>query len=113
MRLEKEMQNMVDEYKKEFAGWWLWVLLLFVISIPVFWGLSAAGLFGGTVLERVIFEQSYQKKAGDKTKLRIFEAQKFSIQRRLRTPNLTAEQITDLEAQLSAIEIQISTVKGD
>lgn len=100
---------MIDKDKREFGGWWLWVVGLLVISIPVFWGLNMIGLFGKTVTERIIFEQSYQKKAGDKSKLRIFTAQKAAVKRRLSNPNLTSEQRTELEAQLSAIDIQLST----
>lgn len=51
---------MIGEDKRFFAGWWLWVVLLVVISAVVFGVLRYLGLFGQTVAERVIFENSFQ-----------------------------------------------------
>ena len=73
-------------------------------------GLRATGMIGGTYLERKVFEQSYQKQAGDQERLDTFQAQLAEIDTRL------AGQLDDatrngLQAQRSAINIQIQTVR--
>lgn len=96
--------------KTEFGGWWLWVTLLSAISIVVLFGLNAAGLFGRTILERKIFEQSYQRQTGQAERLATFQAQLSEINARL-AGQLPAQTRADLEAQKSAINIQIQTVR--
>lgn len=103
---------MIHEEKREFGKWWVWIVALIVISMIVFGALRAAGLVGGVFIERVIFEQSYQRQAGDDAKLATFEAQRASIRRQLNRTDLSQGQRADYEAQLSAIEIQISTIQG-
>ena len=97
--------------KREFAGWWLWVTLLIIISAIGFGALRYAGLVGGTIIERKVFEQSYQRQAGDAAKLATFQAQEASISAQLRRGDLTAGARADYNAQLSAIRIQISTIE--
>ena len=101
----------MDKEKSEFGRWWVWVLLLIVISLIVLSLLRAGGLIGQTVLERVVFEQSFQKQAGDNAKLSVFKAQEASIQVQLRRSDLSQSQRADFEAQLAAIRIQIQSVE--
>ena len=103
----------MKEEKVQFVKWWFLIAVLLLISIPVFWALGTAGLLGRTVAERMIFEQSYQKKAGDASKAAIFRAQLSEIELRLRTGELTDQQKTDLEAQRAAIRVQLSAVEGN
>jgi hypothetical protein len=103
----------MNSEKKTFAGWWFFVAGLLLLTIPLFWALNTAGIFGKTVAERAIFEQSYQKKAGDKSKASIFRAQLAEIESRLRSPSLTDALRADLEAQRSSIRIQLSAIEGN
>lgn len=98
--------------KTQFAGWWLWVLLLLAISAIAFTGLSYFGVVGRTIIEREVFEQSYQRQAGDAAKLATFRAQAASIRTQLNRSDLSASQRADFEAQMSAINIQISTLEN-
>lgn len=50
----------MDSEKREFGAWWVWVLALFVLTIVVLAGLNYAGIFGRTVVERKVFEHSFQ-----------------------------------------------------
>lgn len=102
---------MPNKEKREFAAWWLWVLLLLVISIPVLFALNSFGLMGKTVVKRIVFEQSYQRKAGDDAKMSIFKAQRASLKRQLQRSDITSAQRSNFEAQLSAVEIQIFSTK--
>lgn len=98
--------------KRFFAGWWLWITLLLVVSTIVFGALNALGIIGRTAVERVVFEQSYQRKAGDNAKLNTFIAEKASLESQLRRNDLSSAQRSDYEAQLAAINIQINSIKG-
>jgi hypothetical protein len=50
----------MDKDKKLVASWWFWCVLLIVVTIPIFWILSAVGIIGKTVVEREVFERSFQ-----------------------------------------------------
>jgi len=57
----------MEQEKKYVGGWWLWVLVLLILTTILFTGLNYLGVFRRTVIERKVFEQSYQKKEADKT----------------------------------------------
>jgi biopolymer transport protein ExbB/TolQ len=98
--------------KREFAGWWMWILLLLVISAIVFTGLRYVGLVGQTMIERKVFEESYQRSAGDEAKLNTFRASMAEIESQLRRDDLSASTRADYEAQLAAIRIQINALEN-
>jgi len=102
----------IDTEKKEVAGWWMWILMLVVVSSIIFTGLSYFGIIGKTVVERAVFEQSYQKKAGDKQKIAIFEAQLAEIMRKLSNSELDATTRSNLEASASSIRIQLTAARS-
>ncbi len=70
--------------KKEFAGWWLWILVLVVITTIIFSFLT----FGSTIMERMVFENSYQKQAGDQKQLNTWRAQLAAINSKLVNPKV-------------------------
>jgi len=102
----------MDQEKKEFAKWWLWVLLLLVTTIPVFTALNYAGVFGKTFVERKVFEQSYQRSEGLKTQVATYEAQIVELEAQLKNPNLDEGTRANINAQLSAIRIQLRTARS-
>lgn len=101
----------MDSEKKEFARWWLWVLLLVVLSALVFGGLHYAGVLGHTVVEREVFENSYQRSAGTKQQIATFEAELARLRARLNNPNLSEGTRAEIEAQIAAIEIQLDAAR--
>lgn len=102
---------MVNEEKREFGAWWIWVLLLVVISIGVLTLTGAAGKIFGTAVEREVFEQSYQYTAGQKAKIAEFSAQLAEIDRQL-AGSLDENTRQNLEAQAAAIRIQLAVAKA-
>jgi len=102
----------IDVEKKEFAGWWMWILMLVVTSGIIFTTLNYFGIIGKTVVERAVFEQSYQKKAGDKQKIAIFKAQLAEITRKLSNPELNNVTRSNLEASASSIRIQLNAARS-
>ncbi len=93
----------IEEDKKEFGKWWIWILALVIITG------SALTLmkFGGVAIERFIFETSYQKDAGDKKQLNTWQAQLAAINSRL----VSDPTNTNLNAQKAMLEIQIQGMK--
>lgn len=102
----------MEAEKKYFAGWWLWILLLIVVSFPVLFGMRSCGLIGGTILERKVFENSYQYTEARKTEMLTYQAQLAEIEGKLLNPDLDPSTRTNLEAQASAIRIQLNVVQG-
>ncbi len=102
----------MDKEKKEFGAWWMWILGLVVIAIII---LSATGYLGkltGTILERKVFENSYQRSEGKKSQIATYNAQIASLNSQLLNPKLDAGTIANINAQLKALNIQLKAAKG-
>ena len=61
--------------KREATGWWMWAIAMVVIAMIVFGILNALGFVGYTMLERKVFEESYQKQASDDKACSTYNAQ--------------------------------------
>ena len=99
----------MDSEKKELGRWWFFILGLVIVSIIVFSVLGYFGKFTSTAVERKVFEQSYQKQAGDAQKLRIYQAQLAEINSKLLSAD--SETAKELEAQASMLRVQINSIK--
>ena len=97
-----------DQEKKFVGGWWMWVLALFVVTAIVVFGLRAVGLIGYTALEREVFEQSYQKQAGDTARRDMLKAQLAGVNAQLRRSDLSDAMRGNLEANKAALEVQLN-----
>lgn len=91
--------------KKYFGGWWMWVVLLMVITSVIFFVLNSFGIIGTTIVERKVFENSYQKHEADKTALTIFDAQLAQLRAKLNNPSLDANTKAEIRAQIDSITI--------
>jgi hypothetical protein len=98
----------MESEKKYFGGWVVWVVVLSVGITLVGFGLKALGVFG----ERVMFEQSHQYNESRKSEIATYNAQLAEIERNLTNTSLEEGTRTNLEAQASAIRIQLETAKG-
>ncbi len=99
----------MDTEKKEFGKWWIWILLLIIVSISA---LSVTGYMGkwfGVTMEREIFESSYQKTAADSAKAKAYKAQLAQINVKLNSDTLDSSTRTNLEAQKAMIEVQLQS----
>ena len=95
----------MEAEKKYFAGWWFWLLLLIVLTGIILFGLNSVGLIGKTVVERKVFENSYQKKAADEDAISAYDAQISILKRRLRSTDLSASEKAEIQAQIDSINI--------
>lgn len=109
----------MTNYKTEFKEfrWTFWhvfgvVVLAGIILTGISFSLNALGVFGTTVVERKVFEHSYQRSEALKSQIANDTAVLTEIERKLSNPKLDPATRTNLEAQASAARIRIATAKG-
>ena len=96
-----------NDEKKEFGGWWLFVLGLIVVTVVVLGFMSYLGKLSGTFIERKVLESSYQKQHADETAGKTYKAQLAVIDQRLLTETNPAI-INDLKDQRAFLLVMIS-----
>lgn len=97
----------MEKEKKYFGGWVVWLTVITIGLFAVGFGLKWAGVFG----KRVIFVESHQYKESRKSEIATYNAQLTEIDRQLMNSDLDANVKTNLEAQASAIRIQLQVAK--
>lgn len=107
MTFAKELKDGTKGLKVYLAKWWVWLLLMAFIAVPVGVAMKYMGVFG----ERKIFEQSYQYKAARKAEVATFEAQLVEINRQLDRINLTEETRSNLGAQAAGLRVKLGTAR--
>ena len=112
----------MSDYRKE-AGeiaretsWTFWRFLpIFSIAVVVLaglgFGLRSLGLIGGTVLERKVFEQSYQRSEALLSEIATHEATLATISQQLLNPTLDPQTISNLKAQQAATRIRLDVAR--
>ncbi len=95
----------MEQEKKYFGGWWVWVVFLLIVTGIIGTGLKYAGIIGTTVVERVVFENSYQKSEADKTARTVYSAQLAQLRGKLNNPNLDSGTRAEIQAQIDSINI--------
>lgn len=112
----------MSEYRKEVgqvardARWTFWrffPLFLGVVFVLGGFGflLNSLGVFGQTVVERKVFENSYQRTEAIKAQIATDEAVLAEIERKLQNPKLDEDTRHNLEAQAAAARIRIDAAK--
>ena len=96
---------MFKEEKKAITSWWIYFVILLVATSVVLTTLKYFGLVGSTIVERKVFENSYQKQAGDKARLATYKAQLAAINSKL----VTSPNDADLLAQKAMLQVQINS----
>lgn len=113
----------MSEYRKEArhvareSRWTLFRFLpLFVGVVLILGGLGFAvnslGLFGRTVVERKVFENSFQRSEALKSQIATDEATLAEISVKLSNPNLDPNTRTNLEAQAAAARVRLQTARS-
>ena len=111
----KDYRNEMREIEREGRWTFFKFLPLLVLSLAILFaigfGLNSLGLFGKTVVERKVFENSYQRSEALKSQLAVDNAALTEIESRLANPNLDTDTRYNLEAQARATRIRIATTK--
>jgi len=98
----------MDQDKKEVGSWWIWILFLVIITIIVIGLLRVGGIIGTTVVERVVFEQSFQYKEGMAQRVSTIEANIAEIDMLIATGKGNPE---ELQAQRSVLRVQLNAIR--
>lgn len=101
----------MEAEKKYFGGWWMWVLFLMLVTGGILTFFGYAGKFTGTVVERKVFENSYQYSEARKGEIAVFQAQLDEINRQLLTEQDPAVR-QDLESKAAAIRVQLAAARA-
>ena len=109
---------MKNEYRKEASQiakdsrWTIFRFLpLLILVFVILFALNSAGMLGKTVVERKVFENSYQRSEGLKSGLALYEAQLAEINFRINDPESSREDRRDLRAQRASLKYQIAAIK--
>lgn len=89
-----------------------WPLIAIVVLSLVGWGLSSAGLFGSTIVERKVFENSFQYSEAQKTAIATYEAQLMEIDALLANPDAPESSKVGLRSQASVIRVRLRVAQG-
>jgi len=108
----KDAKEVVKE-----THWTFWkflpVFLIIVVVLSIIgFGMNSMGLLGKTIVERKVFENSFQRSESLKSEIAMNEAVINEIGNKLLNPNLDANTRFNLKAQLSAATIRVATAKG-
>lgn len=112
----------MNDYRKEFRSvskeaWWTLprVMLLLIVTCTILaglgFGLRSLGVFGATVVERKVFENSYQRSESLKAEIAMNRATLAEIEAKLSNPRLDPDTRSDLEAQQTALRVRISAAE--
>lgn len=111
-----EYRQMFRAYERD--TWWTMpramlafaavIVFLFILGF----GLHSLGLWGGTAVERKVFEQSYQRSEAMKARIATDEAALAEIEGQLRIPGLDPQTRARLQAQASAARSRINAARA-
>ena len=109
-------RNEVRKIERE-SRWTFFKVVPLLLIIIIFLGVTgfvtkSLGLWGGTIIERKVFESSYQRSESIKSRIAIDRASMTEIEQQLMNPNLDENTRYNLEAQLSAARVRIATAEG-
>lgn len=102
---------MFKEEKKIITSWWFYFLGLILITIIVGSFMKYFGMIGKTVVERVVFENSYQRSETMKSREMGYLVQLSQVNSMLATET-DPEKINYLKAQEAMLNTQLSLTKG-
>ena len=87
-------------------------VFLSILAIIVLWVIGRAMFIGNTIIEREVFEQSYQRQAGIEEAIATYEAQLAMIEIKLESTELTEQERNTLEANRASIRIQLQATRA-
>ncbi len=97
----------MENEKKELGKWWVWILLLVVISIAALSVLTYFGKIGSTVVENEVFKRSYQRQSGLAAEHARYEAELAKVNSLLSSESDNGT-IRALKAQKAMLEVQLT-----
>ena len=97
-------------FRDTFKGW-VFVMFFVIITSIVFGIMGYFGKFTNTVVERKIYENSYQYSQGKKEEIATLEAQIEVLEEKLLNPKLNNETKREIRNQITALEARLRAAK--
>lgn len=97
------------EERSEFAKWWFWILMLIIAATIILFPLGVFSRIANTIVEREIFEQSFQYDQAREKEIATYRASIAEMEVQLLNPNLAASDKRNIEVQLAAVRVQLNT----
>lgn len=107
----KEMSEVHAEAKWTMQKFFPMFLIVVAVIGVVGFGMRSMGLIGGTIVERKVFEQSYQRSEALKSEIAQQRATIMVLEQQLVSAN--AEESVLIQTQLNAARIRLATVEGE
>ena len=104
--------NVEEDVKKGPLGAFKWLVIAVICLTVVFGGMGLLMKPAHVAVERIVFENSFQYSEARSTEIATFEAQLAEIKVQLTNPNLEADTRINLEAQVSAIRVQLKVARS-
>lgn len=95
--------------KKEGCGWFAIGLVIFLVLMVVLSATGIAGRIINVVVEREVFERSFQYQESKSEQIATYQAQMAELESKLADSNLSDSAKSDIRAQLAAIRIQLNS----
>jgi hypothetical protein len=99
------------ELRSEFGRWWMYVLVLVIVAGIIGTMLSYVGVFGKTMVERKVFENSFQYSEARKSEIAAYEAQLAEIDSQIANPTLNESTRQSLKATKAAITVRLRVAR--
>ena len=111
-----EYRESARQVAKE-SSWTFWRFLPLTLIVVVVLGgfgfiTKSLGLWGGTIVERKVFEESYQRSSAINAQIATDEATLAEINIQLSNSNLDKDTRYNLNAQAAAARVRISTARS-
>ena len=100
----------MDEERNDFGRWWIWITFLFIFSFVALGAMNYLGIVGQTIVEREVFEQSYQYSEARRAEIATYEAQLAELEILLKAES-DAQAAENTKAQMAAIRVRIAAAK--
>ena len=102
----------MNDERKDLGKWWVRIVALTIATFLVFGGLNYLGVIGRTVVERKVFEQSYQRSEGLRQQIATYQAQLAELKSQLNNQNFNDGDRANIRAQISSINIQLKSARS-
>lgn len=101
----------MEREKKDFISWWVLTVLLWGVTVLIFFGGDMIGRLVGVRVEREVFKHSHQYQEARETAVAVYKAQLAELERRY-SGNITEQEKTEIESQMAAIRIQLAAERS-
>lgn len=99
---------MISNEKKEFAGWWIFVVIMLLLSIATFTVFKPLQM----MFDRKVQVESHQYQESRYSEIDTFRASLAKINVKLTDTTLTQSERINLQSQKAMIESQISAAQS-